>query len=52
MFFLIQYVGGISRAKRVVNWIQQGAGAQVTRAGALGLAPFGLCLLPVASRVF
>ena len=46
-------------AKRVPNGIQQGAGAQVTRTGAqvtracaLGLAPFGLCFLPVASGVF
>jgi len=32
--------------------IQEGADAQVLRAGALCLAPFGLCFLPVAFRVF
>ena len=39
-------------AKRVPNGVQEGAGAQVLRVGALGLAPFGLYFLPVASGVF
>ena len=34
------------------EWSPAGAGAQVLRAGTLGLAPFGLCFLPMASRVF
>jgi len=35
------------------DWHPEGGpGAQVLRAGALGLAPFGLCFLPVASGVF
>ena len=32
--------------------VQRVAGAQVLRASALGLAPFGLCFLPMASGVF
>ena len=34
------------------DWSTEGARAQVLRAGALGLASFGLCFVLVASRVF